>query len=235
MPAIQAGALRAAFGCGLRPSWPPARCLAASRSLVIFALLMQSSGIKDCLFSQGLLLEFDDNEIIRRIKLGEADAYEELVRKYHRHLLNFIFRILRDEYGVEDIGQEVFISVYRSLSGFDERCGVPFSAWLFIVARNKCISELRKRKTAKFIPIYKELPAPDGSSPDEIFIQKEQKAALEQALERIEEPFKEALLKSLKGSSIDEIARSFNVPVNTVKTRLFRAREKLRTLLKRFS
>ena len=196
---------------------------------------MQSSGIKDCLFSQGLLLEFDDNEIIRRIKLGETDDFELLVLKYHRHLLNFIFRILRDEYSVEDIGQEVFISVYRSLPGFDERRGVPFSAWLFIVARNKCISELRKKKIAKFVPIIEDLPAPDGLSPDEIFIQKEQKVALEQALEKIEEPFKEALLKSLKGSSIDEIARSFNVPVNTVKTRLFRAREKLRTLLKRFS
>ena len=193
-------------------------------------VFIKKSRINHYFFLQGLLLEFDDNEIIRRIKLGETDAYEELVRKYHRHLLNFIFRILHDEYSVEDIGQEVFISVYRSLPGFDEQRGVPFSAWLFIVARNKCISEWRKRGTAKFVSIIEDLPAPNGSSPDEIFNQKEQKAALEQALEKIEEPFKEALIKSLKGSSIDEIARSCNVPINTIKTRLFRARNKLKKI-----
>jgi hypothetical protein len=59
-------------------------------------------------------LESEDNEIIRRIKNGDTEIYAMLVRKYHHHLLNFIFRIMRDQFIVEDIGQEVFISVYRS-------------------------------------------------------------------------------------------------------------------------
>jgi RNA polymerase sigma-70 factor, ECF subfamily len=176
-------------------------------------------------------LESEDSEIVQRIKLGETDAYETLVRKYHRHLLNFIFRLVRDEYIVEDIGQEVFISVYRSLPGFDEGRGVPFSAWLFIVARNRCISELRKRKSSPFVPIIEDMPAPYSSSPEEILRQKEQRAAIEKALEKLESPFKEALLISLKGASIDEIARISKAPINTIKTRLFRAREKLRKLL----
>ena len=175
-------------------------------------------------------MESEDNEIIRRVKSGETDAYEALVRKYHRHLLNFIFRILRDEYSVEDIGQEVFISVYRALPGFDEQRGVPFSAWLFIVARNKCISELRKRKTGAFVPIIEDLPAPDSPSPDEVLDKKEQRVALEQALSKLEEPFKNALLQSLKGTSIHEIAKTCKVPVNTIKTRLFRARSKLKEI-----
>ena len=155
-----------------------------------------------------------------------------LVRKYHHHLLNFIFRIMQDQFIVEDIGQEVFISVYRALPNFDEKRGVPFSAWLFIVARNRCISELRKKKAANFVPIFEDLPASvQASAPDEILIQKEQREGLMRAIEKLEEPFQEALLKSLKGASIMEIARGCNVPINTVKTRLFRAREKLRKAL----
>jgi RNA polymerase sigma-70 factor, ECF subfamily len=181
-------------------------------------------------------LESEDIEIIRRLRTGETDAYAVLVRKYHRHLLNFIFRIMRDESVVEDIGQEVFISVYRSLPDFDERRRVPFSAWLFIVARNRCISQLRKRKAAVFVPIFEDYPAPaQSSAPDAILIQKEQRDGLAGALEKLEEPFKDAILKSLKGASIEEIARGCNVPVNTVKTRLFRAREKLRILMKPFT
>jgi RNA polymerase sigma-70 factor, ECF subfamily len=174
----------------------------------------------------------EDIETIQRIKRGETEAYEVLVRKYHRHLLNFIFRIMRDETIVEDIGQDVFISVYRALPKFDENRGVPFGAWLFIIARNQCISELRKKKTANFVPILEDFPAADHSlASDEILIQEEQRAALFQALETLEEPFREALLQSLKGASIDEIARRCNVPQNTIKTRLFRAKNKLRKAL----
>jgi RNA polymerase sigma-70 factor, ECF subfamily len=177
-------------------------------------------------------LEPEDIDSIQRIKHGETEAYGVLVRKYHRHLLNFIFRIVQDQSIVEDIGQEVFISVYRALPNFDERRGVPFGAWLFIIARNQCISELRKRKTANFVPIFEDFPAADDSAAsDEILMQKEQRAALLQALETLEEPFREALLQSLKGASIDEISHACNVPINTVKTRLFRARDKLRKAL----
>jgi RNA polymerase sigma-70 factor, ECF subfamily len=173
-----------------------------------------------------------DIETIQRIKRGETEAYAVLVRKYHRHLLNFIFRIMRDETIVEDIGQEVFISVYRALPNFDENRNVPFGAWLFIIARNQCISELRKRKTANFVPIFEDFPEAEHSlASDEILIQNEQRSALFQALETLEEPFREALLQSLKGATIDEIARACNVPQNTIKTRLFRAKDKLRKTL----
>ncbi len=177
-------------------------------------------------------MESDDLDIIQRINRGETGAYEVLVRKYHHHLLNFIFRIVRDELIVEDIGQEVFMSVYRSLSNFDHRRGVPFSAWLFIVARNRCISELRKKKGVQFIPIVEDFPAPvHSSAPDEILIQQERRAALDKALEKLEEPFRGILLQSLKGASVNELARTCALPANTVKTRLFRAREKLRNML----
>ncbi len=175
-------------------------------------------------------MESEDSGIIERIRLGETEAYEALVEKYHYRLLNFIFRIVRDEFIVEDLGQEIFISVYRALPDFDEGRGVPFSAWLFIIARNRCISELRKRKAAQFVPIIDELAGSHDPLPDDILYRKERQAALDKAIGHLEEPFREALVQSLKGASIDEIARACNVPQNTVKTRLFRARNKLKKL-----
>ena len=68
-----------------------------------------------------------------------------LVERYHRNLLTFIFRIVRDWHLAEDIGQEVFLDVYKELPSFDPGRGSPFPAWLFIVARNRSISELRRR------------------------------------------------------------------------------------------
>ena len=88
----------------------------------------------------------EDPEIVQAVKDGDIEAFSLLVEKYHRRLLNFIYRLTSDAEIAEDIGQEVFLSVYKSLDGFDVKKGVPFSAWLFIAAKNRCMSELRSRR-----------------------------------------------------------------------------------------
>jgi RNA polymerase sigma-70 factor (ECF subfamily) len=94
-----------------------------------------------------------DIDAISKIRAGDTEAFSALVEKYHRRLLNFIYTLTGDEAAVEDIGQEVFLSVYKSLDRFDEKRGVPFSAWLFIIARNRCISELRGSRDFGFVPL----------------------------------------------------------------------------------
>jgi RNA polymerase sigma-70 factor, ECF subfamily len=174
----------------------------------------------------------EDLDIIIRTR-QDPKAFELVLRKYHRHVLNFIFQIVPDESIVEDLGQEVFINVYRSLSNFDEKRGVPFGAWLFAIARNRAISELRRRKFNPPLPLADHDQFPDnGPGPDEILLGKEKLAAIEEALEQLEEPFKSALVASIRGASLKEIARDCSLPLNTVKTRVFRAREKLRILLR---
>jgi RNA polymerase sigma-70 factor (ECF subfamily) len=84
----------------------------------------------------------NDNTIIRLIQDGKIDAYARLVQKYHKNLLSFIYRLVRDPNITEDIGQEVFLSAYKSLAGFNTEKGTPFSAWLFVIARNKCVNYL---------------------------------------------------------------------------------------------
>ena len=117
------------------------------REPFLFYFVLNNGCIKHSILSgEKTQLKCEDTEIIQKVRSGDTNAYRVLVRKYHSHLLNFIYRIIRDKSEVEDIGQEVFISVFRSLSDFSEKRGVPFSAWLFIIARNRCISELRKKK-----------------------------------------------------------------------------------------
>lgn len=177
----------------------------------------------------------DEQTIIRRIRNGEVAAYAQLVRKYHRPLLSFIFRLVGDASLAEDIGQEVFLKAYQELPAFEPERGVPFAAWLFIIARNRSISELRKRGRWRTVPEehLQHLPAP-GRSPEEAMINREELAALAATVADLPEPFRATILMSLQGASLAEIAARCEVAPATVKTRLFRAREKIKLMLKEY-
>lgn len=177
----------------------------------------------------------EEIEVIKRVKEGDADAFSILVEKYHKHLLNFIFRLIGDADLVEDIGQEVFLSVYKSLKDFDEKRGTPFSAWLFITARNHCISELRKRRGKKIVPIDDiiVIEAKNKTS-EETLIENERWEAVKASLRQLPEPYRSAILQSLNGDSLDEIALREGISTGTVKSRLFRAREKMKLLVKEY-
>jgi RNA polymerase sigma-70 factor (ECF subfamily) len=177
----------------------------------------------------------EDLGIIRQIKNGNADAYGLLVERYHRPLLNFIFRIVDDKGMVEDIGQEVFFTVYRSLKDFDESKGTPFSAWLFIAARNRCISVLRERRGRKRVGLEEIADLGDGArSAEDLLLEQERMAALAASLRQLPEPFRMTLLRSLEGESPDEIATGEGISTGTVKSRLFRAKERMRLLVREY-
>ncbi|MEK6700592.1 MAG: sigma-70 family RNA polymerase sigma factor [Nitrospirota bacterium] len=174
----------------------------------------------------------EDSDIIIRIKKGEPEAFSILVERYHRRLLTFIFRLVDDERIVEDIGQEVFLSVYKSLDAFDERRGMPFSAWLFIIARNRCISEIRRRKGRVMIPLDNESAIPSKhKTTEDLLIENEQWQAIRASLAELAEPFKGTILRSLAGEPPEAIAMADGISLGTVKSRLFRARERLKTLV----
>lgn len=173
----------------------------------------------------------DDIEIIQSVQTGNTEAFSILVDRYHHHLLNFIYRLTGNEQTVEDIGQEIFLSVYKSIRSFNTQRGVPFAAWLFITARNRCISELR-RKPLRTISLDTSsiLPAHE-KTPEQLASDEERLVAIHAALEQLPEPFKQTILQSLDGDSPEEIARLQNISRGTVKSRLSRARQKLKLLL----
>ena len=113
----------------------------------------------------------DEMETIRAVKAGDTDAYALVVERYHRPLLSFIVKMVGDRDMVEDLGQDVFLAVYRSLPMFDETKGVPFSAWIFTVARNRCLTVLRQRRTRKQEePIAADLPDSNRKTPEEMVL-----------------------------------------------------------------
>ena len=175
----------------------------------------------------------DDLITIKRVQSGEVDAYALLVDKHHRTLLAFIFRIVKDAHLAEDIGQEVFLKVYKELPRFDPDRGTPFAAWLFIVARNQCISELRKLGKRELVaPEYFDRVAAGGETAEALLIREQEMEALKATVRELPEPFRSTIVMSLRGATLEEIARSCGVPQATVKTRLFRAKEKIVFLLK---
>jgi RNA polymerase sigma-70 factor (ECF subfamily) len=174
----------------------------------------------------------DDQNIIKRVLNGEVDAYARLVQRHHRNLLAFIFRLVGDAHLAEDIGQEVFLKAYKELPNFDVDRGTPFAAWLFIIARNQCISELRTRGRSETVAddFFRHLAA-GGDNAETALIRREELQALQATLQELPEPFRTTIIMSLKGETLEEIARRCGVPRATVKTRLFRAREKIALLL----
>jgi RNA polymerase sigma-70 factor (ECF subfamily) len=174
----------------------------------------------------------EDFDIIKRVQGGEIEAFSLLVEKYHAHLLNFIYRIVRDERIVEDIGQEVFLNLYKSIGNFDVERGTPFSAWLFMSARNRCITELRKSRKRIYVAIEDAGALAVGEkSAESVLIEKENRELISASLEQLPKPYKDVILQSLRGDSAEEIAAGSRISIGTVKSRLFRAREKLRVIL----
>src|SRR5271169_5450854 len=84
-----------------------------------------------------------DAALMLRVKRGDRVAFSELVEKYKQPVMNFIFRTLRDETEAEDLAQNVFLQVYKSRDRYERTA--KFSTWLFTIARNLCLNEIRRR------------------------------------------------------------------------------------------
>ena len=133
------------------------------------------------------------------------------------------------------MGQEIFLKAYMSLKSFDTTKGVPFVAWLFIIARNHCITELRKRhkKQHRALDAISELPS-SSKSAEERLLEDEYRQILESSLVQLPEPYKSTILRSLKGDSIKKIAQTERISQGTVKSRFFRARERMKGFIKKY-
>ncbi len=87
----------------------------------------------------------EDLELVERVRNGDADSYSQLIGKYERSLLGFIYNYLKESQAAEDILQDVLVKGYIKIRTYENRNDASFSTWLFTVARNACIDELRKK------------------------------------------------------------------------------------------
>jgi RNA polymerase sigma factor (sigma-70 family) len=179
----------------------------------------------------------DEPDLIARSKKGELAAFNLLVERYQTVLYNLCLRMLGSPQAAEDATQEAFISAFRSLDGFR---GGQFRSWLFRIGANACYDELRRRRSRPAVsfdePRGEEERTLDVADPraslDEHAEQLELGEALQQALTQLPADQRMAVvLCDVQGFDYAEIAKITGSSLGTVKSRISRARSRLRTLL----
>ena len=173
-----------------------------------------------------------EREIVRGWKRGDKRAYEMLVRRYMTDAYLVAYGFAGNAEDARDLSQEAFIKAYRARSQFDETR--PFYPWLYRILKNHCLNYVTRRRAHVSIDDenqHREIPCPRPSPLDDLE-QDERRRIVRAAVERLSIDHREVIvLKNFKGHSYREIAEMLDVPIGTVMSRLFYARQALRALI----
>ena len=181
----------------------------------------------------------DDLHLIRSFQAGDESAFEELVRRYQRQVANIIYLTMGDRADIEDLSQEAFLRVYKSLNRFE--FDSSFYSWLYRIVVNLCIDEFRRRKIRRTLSLdffsedrlEKEQKSADLNTGLDEVLGNEKKNVVRQALDKLSPDHKTALiLREYSDLSYADIADVLKITPQAVKSRIFRARAELRELLK---
>lgn len=184
--------------------------------------------------------EISDGTLVTRSLAGDQRSFEMLVRRYNTSLFNFICHFLNDYDLACDISQQVFLQLYISMPTL--RTGEPLKAWLFQVARNRCLDELRRKHAIRFSDLEvtnndDELSpldiVPDTQPlPDEMAERADLQQALHTAIDSLPPKFRSVVLLRYTGQmSFSEIGKALSMPEATAKTYFQRSRPLLRNAL----
>lgn len=185
----------------------------------------------------------DEPALIHDAQRGDLDAFNCLVLAYQDAVYNTALRILDDEDLAADASQDAFLSAFRALNSFR---GGSFKAWLLRTVTNACYDELRRKKRRPTTPLEPETDdgeevesprwlADPNASPEEQLNQAELEHAIQHCLDALPADFKiVVVLADIQGLDYTEVARAVHVPLGTIKSRLARARLRLRDCLQAF-
>jgi RNA polymerase sigma-70 factor (ECF subfamily) len=183
-----------------------------------------------------------DASLMLRVKGGDTEAFAELVDKYKQPVMNLVFRLLRDAAEAEDLAQNVFVQVHKSTHRYE--VSARFSTWLFTIARNLCLNEIRRRsrhpadsldasysdseeQPARQFEDRKAFSAPDA------LLRRELEQKIEQALAELPENQRMAVLLCRQEElSYEEIAKVLGCSLSATKSLIHRGRETLKQRLK---
>jgi len=170
-----------------------------------------------------------DATLIAAVAAGDADAFEELVRKYERRVLSTAYRYLGDRAAAEDVAQEIFLKVWRRARSFKGRSS--FSTWLYRIAVNQCLNFREKRRRRRGEPLDERI-ADTRPGPAERHEAETTSRLVREAMDGLPRKQRMALILSkFEGRSYKEIAQIMGVSLASVESLIFRARQNLKKTL----
>jgi RNA polymerase sigma-70 factor (ECF subfamily) len=184
-------------------------------------------------------MDQDDQDVVQAVLNGQQHRFAELVDRYQTQIVNYVCRMLGNYEDAVDLSQDVFLKAYSGLGSY--RPQYPFPAWLFRIARNAAIDEIRKRRLATVsldAPMEfddgaasREVESP-GLDPQDTYLGIEFADRVSAAIDQLPEKYREPIvLRHAADLSYEEIAEALELPIGTVRSRLNRARTQLRELL----
>jgi RNA polymerase sigma-70 factor, ECF subfamily len=191
--------------------------------------------VDGCLFSHA-----EEDALVLALGQGAEDAYEILIQRYQQPVYSLVCRLMNDPGDAPDIVQEVFLKVFRSIGAF--RGNSSLKTWIYRIAVNEAYNHRRWfcRHQRQEVALGSDEGAPHhadnmtdpGRSPFEQAADRETRALVEQALEKLNPKFRAAVvLRDIEDLSYEDIATVLNVSLGTVKSRIMRGREALRKIL----
>ena len=180
-----------------------------------------------------------DKELVKKAKSGDREAFEQLVTEYEKKVYATAYRFMGSEADAMDMSQEVFIRVFRFLNKFNEESS--FSTWLYRITVNVCKDGIKKRSGRSELPL--EIPDEDNDTyvneisdtrydPSELYEMTELKREIKQGIDTLPQNYREIIImRDICGLTYEEISRSLELEIGTVKSRISRARERLRKYL----
>ncbi|MGB9595629.1 MAG: RNA polymerase sigma factor [Candidatus Poribacteria bacterium] len=187
--------------------------------------------------SAGLLevTSMEDVELVGLCQKGDIDAFDKLFYKYRDKIYRTAFRMINNQEDALDLTQEIFLKAYKNINKYNFKS--QFSTWLYKLAINVCIDELRKHKRSNEI-LTDEIPDDRrySDTPEDIVLYKEQESLIWKALDTLKEKERSIIvLREMEGLSYEEIANILGCSMGRVKSRIHESREKLRKALEKMS
>jgi RNA polymerase sigma-70 factor (ECF subfamily) len=184
-----------------------------------------------------------DEELIAKFTKGCIFSYEELVKRYETKVHNLSMRLTRNPEDAEEVLQDVFITVYRKISGFEGKS--KFSSWLYRITVNAAFMKLRKKKQDQTVSLDDMLPHLQnkaitqmnafGARSDSLATNNEIRALLEGAIAKLPDDYRAVfILRDMDGLSNKEVGKILDLSIPAVKSRLHRSRLMLRKKLRKF-
>jgi len=185
----------------------------------------------------------EEAALVRRVQAADQMAFAEVVEHYQSKVFSIIYGILRNHNDAEDIAQQVFTKVYFSIRSFDFRSSLL--TWIYKITVNECYDYLRKKKVRKLLyesdftaedalRMEHREPARDQAPPMDVMLAR--RDLVMKLLARLSEEDRNLLLlKEVEGHSVEELAEMTGINENTIKVKLFRARQKLQKVAQRLT